>query len=86
MKKTIWDILFWIGMLLLLLFITAKLFGWINTPDWINLLPLATLWFIIGTFYQKVNEFANRMYVRTDFLKNKLEEHSKRLTILEEKL
>jgi len=65
-KKDIWDILFWIGMLVLIAYIIAKLFGIINTPEWLNLLPLITLAFVIGAFYQKVAGFMERILNRTD--------------------
>src|SRR3989344_8984758 len=89
-KKDIWDILFWIGMLVLIAYIIAKLFGIINTPEWLNLLPLITLAFVIGAFYQKVAGFMERILNRTDYLKNnidmianKLNEHDKKIFALE---
>ncbi len=87
----IWDVLFWLGMAVLIAYIIAKLVGLINTPEWItNLLPLMTLAFVIGVFYQKVLGFMNKMYTRTDYLKNsidiitnKLNEHDKKLFAVE---
>ena len=72
-KKDIWDILFWIAMIILIIYIIAKLLGLINTPEWLNLLPIITLAFAIGTFYQKVGEFMERTLNRTDYLKNSLD-------------
>lgn len=83
MKKNILDILFWLGMIILILWIIAKLFGIINTPEWVNLIPLITLAFLIGIFYQDVKIFMNQMYIRTDWLKDKLNVHEKRLLNLE---
>lgn len=96
-KFDIWDILFWFFMLVLIGYIIAKLFGLINTPDWINLLPLISVVFLIGISYQRIINFMERMLVRTDYLKNNfgsvkedtnkikniLIEHDKRISILE---
>lgn len=89
-RVTIWDILFWLAMLILILYILAKIFEWINTPDWVDLIPLITIIFLIGVFYQKVVGFMNLMDKRTFYLKNslnkikdKIEEHDKRIYNLE---
>jgi len=84
-KIEIWDILFWIGMTVLVGFIVAKLLGLINTPEWINLIPLVTITFLIGVFYQKVYNFMERTERRMDYLKNKLDNHDGRLASLENK-
>lgn len=83
MKKSVLDILFWLGMAVLITWIIAKLFGIINTPEWINLIPLITLAFLIGIFYQDVKSFMGQMYIRTDWFKNKLNNHEERLNDLE---
>ena len=90
MKKDIWDILFWIAMLILIAYIIAKLTGLINTPEWVSLIPLITIAFMIGIFYQKVLGFMEVMHNRTsylkkntDYIKEKITEHDKRLTVLE---
>ncbi len=90
MKKDIWDILFWIGMLLLTAYIIAKLTGIIQTPEWINLIPVITIAFTIGVFYQKMSAFMQTMHNRTDYLKKNIDkisealsEHNKRLERLE---
>jgi len=79
-KTTIWDILFWIAMAILILYIIAKLTGIINTPEWVDLIPLITLAFMIGIFYQKVMGFMQTMYKRTDYLKNNLDKISNKIT------
>jgi len=93
MRKTIfWDILFWMAMIILILYIIGKLTGIINTPEWVDLIPLITLVFIMGAFYQKVRSFMEVMDNRTNYLKNKLEnisnnfiEQDKRISFLENK-
>ncbi len=75
----IWDVLFWFFMLLLVGYIIAKLLGWINTPDWINLLPLVSVVFLVGISYQRVMSFMDRMLVRTDYFKNNLVKINERL-------
>ena len=89
-KKDIWDILFWIGMSILIAYVIAKLTGLINTPEWVNLIPIITLIFIAGVVYQKIIGFMNVMYNRTNYLKKgidklneKIIEHDKRLFGLE---
>ena len=85
----IWDVLFWIGMLILIGYVIAKLTGLINTPEWVELIPIITIIFVSGVFYQKVVGFMERILNRTDYLKNnmdiianKLNEHDKQLFII----
>ena len=92
-KKDIYDVIIWIGMAILVLYIIAKLTGVINSPEWINLMPIITVAFIVGAFYQKAIIFMGQMYKRTDYLKNnidninnKLSNHDNRLNILESKI
>ena len=54
MKKSVLDILFWLGMAVLITWIIAKLFGIINTPEWINLIPLITLAFLIPYCFESM--------------------------------
>jgi len=68
-KRDIWDVLFWIGMLILIAYVIAKLVGWINTPEWVDLIPLITIIFIAGVFYQKVVGFMDVISNRIDYLK-----------------
>ena len=89
-KKDIYDIIIWVGMVLLILYVIGKLTGVINSPEWINLMPIITITFIVGAFYQKAIVFMNQMYKRTDYLKNnmdninnKLSNQDNRLNILE---
>ena len=77
-------------MAVLIIYIIAKLTGLINTPEWVDLIPLITLVFIIGVFYQKVMGFMDIMLNRTNYLKNNLDnlsskiiEQDKRISSLE---
>ncbi len=79
-------------MAVLVAYIIAKLTGVVNTPEWVDLIPLITLVFIIGAFYQKVMGFMEMMSNRTSYLKNSLDktpdkiiEHDKRISNLESK-
>ncbi len=72
-KFDVWDVIIWISLIVLILYIIGKLTGFINTPEWINLMPIITLVFFAGAFYQKVLSFTNQMYVRTDYLKNNID-------------
>jgi ABC-type enterochelin transport system permease subunit len=78
-KINFWDILFWIAMIILILYIIGKLAGIINTPEWVDLIPLITLVFIMGAFYQKISGFMETMANRTNYLKNNLDKISDRL-------
>ncbi|MBS3098716.1 hypothetical protein J4462_00730 [Candidatus Pacearchaeota archaeon] len=90
MKKIeIWDVIIWVSLLVLIGYVIAKLTGLINTPEWINLIPIITLIFFAGAFYQKVLGFMEIMNHRTSYLKNnldkainKLEEHDEILFTL----
>ncbi len=85
-KFDIWDIIIWISLLTLLIYIVAKITGIINTPDWVNLIPIITLGFFAGAFYQKVLGFMEKMFIRTDYLKEKTEVLNKEITNINSKL
>jgi len=70
-KKDYWDVLFWILMAILVGYIILKIVGLINTPEWVDLIPIV--------FYQKVMGFMDIMYRRTDFLKTSLNEVREKL-------
>ncbi len=61
-KIEISDIIIWISLLVLITYVLAKLVGLINTPEWINLIPIITLIFFAGAFYQKVLGFIGVMH------------------------
>jgi len=89
-KKDIWDIIIWVALIILIGYILAKILGIINTPEWLNLLPLITIVFLVGAFYQKVLHFMDVMYHRTDYFKKHLKmlgettsNHTQRLSALE---
>ncbi len=98
-KFNIWDIIIWISLIVLVLYIIGKLTGFINTPEWINLVPIMALVFFAGAFYQKVLSFISQMYIRTDYfkknidnidsniteIKGELSKHDKRLFSLEKR-
>ena len=82
----IWDVIIWISLIILILYIFAKLFGIINTPDWLNLIPMITLVFFAGAFYQKVINSLERVYHRTDYLKKSIDGIKTTLVIHNKKL
>jgi len=86
MKKIeISDIIIWISLLVLVFYVFGKLTGLINSPEWLALLPIISLTFFAGAFYQKVLSFMNQMYIRTDYIKSNLDDHEARLSNLENK-
>ena len=72
MKKNIWDILFWIMLLILAGYIIGKLTRIISTPEWVDLIPLITIFFSAGILYQKLMFLTITTHRRTDYLKNNL--------------
>ena len=53
-RWTAYDYIFWTCDALLLLWILAKLFGFIQTPLIVEMFPLFTLCFMAGIFYKQV--------------------------------
>ena len=89
----IWDVIIWLSLIILILYIIAKLIGLINTPEWLSLVPIITLVFFAGAFYQKVIYALERIYHRTDYLKKNIDDikttltkHDKELTFLSNKI
>ena len=73
MEKDIWDVLFWVMLFILAAYIIGKLTGLISTPEWVDLIPLITIFFGAGILYQKLVSFSTTTYRRTNFLKNNLD-------------
>jgi len=73
MKKDIYDVLFWSLLAFALIFIILRIVGVINSPDWIDLIPLATIIFAAGVAYQKLVGIIEKVYGRTGYLKNKFD-------------
>ncbi len=69
MKTDIRDIIFWMLLGFTLIFIILRIIGIINSPDWIDLVPLATIVFAAGVAYGKVISSINMVYKRTSYLK-----------------
>lgn len=85
-KRDIWDVLFWIGMLILVVYIILKLAGIIHSPDWVNLIPIITITFVVGASYQKIISFMDVVYKRTDYLKKSLDGVESNLNEIKEKV
>ena len=79
-KFNIWDVIIWISLIVLVLYIIGKLTGIINTPEWINLIPVITMVFFAGAFYQKVLAFIEKTSIRTNYLKNSLDKTNEKIT------
>lgn len=54
-KIKIYDIVFWVSMLVIAIWIILKMFGVINSPVWIEMIPYLGIIFAAGSFYQSVN-------------------------------
>ncbi len=86
MRKNIWDIIFWIGMIIVIGYIILKLLKIINTPEWLNLLPIIGLAFAIGASYQNVMSSLERLFNRTNYFKSKLDNIDNKLSNHQERL
>ncbi len=53
-KIKIYDIIFWTSLLVIAIWIVLKMFGVINSPVWIEMVPYLGLIFAAGSFYQSV--------------------------------
>lgn len=60
-KSSLADIIFWLSIGTLFLWALAKSLGLINTPVWIELLPLFSLSFAAGAFWSKFEYTLKRM-------------------------
>lgn len=85
----LWDIFFWIGMAILIMWIITKLFGIIKTPIFFELMPVITFVFFAGGFYQKVNDLVtkvDRISDKLETLESRVNNLDLRVTKIEAKL
>ncbi len=68
-NENIWDLLAWASLAMIFLWLVAKLFGLINTPLIIELMPYFGVVFFAGRMFQKVemldtdmNKVKDRVY------------------------
>ena len=77
-------------MFILIGYVVAKLTGWINTPEWVDLLPFITIIFLTGISYQKIlgsiDSLDKKINRRTDYLKDKIDNVGNSLSKIEHKL
>ncbi len=100
LKRKIYDWLFWLSLFITGLWFTLKIIGVIKTPLWLELMPVASVIFGAGIFFQKVehigddlhdfklemHEFRNRTEIKFDEVKAALHKHDNRLIRMEAKL
>ena len=60
-RMKIYDILFWLSLASILLWVILKALGYINTPVLIEQYPIIGAIFGAGIFYQKMNEMERRL-------------------------
>ncbi len=75
MKRSFWDILAWICLGYIALWTILKMFGIINTPDWIIYSPLIGAIYIAGSAMNQLNratEDISELKSETSSIKNKL--------------
>lgn len=61
-KLSTWDWIFWIALLVLLGWALAKSFGLINSPIWVETIPIYTVIFMAGALWQKINMLTDDMH------------------------
>ncbi len=59
-KFDIYDYIFWVSYIILILWVIAKLFGFINSPTIVELMPIITFIFLGGAFYQRFNDLVQK--------------------------
>ena len=60
-RTTLWVIIFWIGMLIILVWFFLKAIGIINTPIYVEYLPILGIVFGMGAFFQTFVDFKLRL-------------------------
>jgi len=54
-KNKVYDIIFWVSMLVIVVWIILKMIGVINSPVWMQMIPYMSIVFAAGAFYQSIN-------------------------------
>jgi len=85
-KSSLADIIFWLSIGTLFLWALAKSLGLINTPVWIELLPLFSLSFAAGAFWSKFEHTLKKMDGLEKEVGINFREIEKRLSAVEIKL
>jgi hypothetical protein len=85
-NTAIYDWIFWISLLVTGLWFTLKIIGVIKTPVWVELIPVGSIIFAAGVFFQKVEHIADDLHefkaetkVDVREICAELKEHDKRL-------
>lgn len=93
LKRKIYDWLFWLSLLITGLWFTLKIMGVIKTPLWLELLPVASVIFGAGIFFQKVESIGDDLHdfklEMSEFKKDtltELREHDKLLIGIEARI
>ena len=85
-KIGLWDILFWILLLIAAAYVIGKLTGLIGSPMWLELLPIMSIIFAAGIVYGKLVSFMQTSDRRTGYLKNHLDKIEERQINTDKKL
>jgi len=76
------DLLFWVSLIVLALWVVGKAAGIIKSPVWVDMIPYASAVFIAGTVWQKVSSAFDDIKAIKDDMK-KIDDIDKRLYGLE---
>lgn len=88
-KEDFWDLMAWASLAMIFFWALAKSFGWINTPNVIEMLPYFGIVFFVGRIFQKMEtseiELRN-VKSDTEKIKQKLHTHDLKFVKIENKL
>lgn len=94
--KIDWSVIFWIGIIIIFLWLMAKAVGLINTPWYIEIIPYIGALAVLGAIIKKIGEYTYKIDIMFQDIKDikldlkdlrlKSENHEVRLVKLETKL
>jgi hypothetical protein len=92
-NTVIYDWIFWISLVITALWFTLKIIGVIKTPVWVELIPVGSIVFAAGVFFQKVEHISDDLHEfkadMNEFRRDvtaELKEHDRRLVRIEERV
>jgi len=58
-KLNFWDVLAWIALISIVVWVTLKIFGVINTPPWLEYAPIYSASYVAGWIMHKLTVVTN---------------------------
>jgi hypothetical protein len=85
-KDKFWDVVIWVSLVIILIWVLLKSFGIIHSPLWVEMIPYYSgLSFLLGIVYKagKIVETINYMGYDIKVLKNKFDSFENRFSKIE---